>query len=338
MAPDRFRRGTSAFSGFVLQRHIVDQPARFADLVHHIVAGVDAPRTGDAFQLLPVADVDAHRADVHAGHAVDAIALGGGTGNRLGLAARLAPPVAIGDGQRVLVHHRGLNARPWTGIDADLFAGKAAEQEGRRRHRRDGDIGHRMRLPGQQIAKERRGVGEIEHPGAAGQRGDHEPDRPFHQTQPGLARAPRLVPQPDAGVAVALDPAFGQDEEIGPDRLRAGIAAPDPAQRRGEEEQPQARHDQKTGDEVEFMRPDLDPEEKEAPVRQIDQHRLIGQAGTTIPADPRQQVIDPQRHRHDDPFQIAEPAFDPARKDRLAGLIKLGRVDPDFGHGWLLFR
>jgi hypothetical protein len=47
----------------------------------------------------------------------------------LELAARLAPPVAIGDGDRVLVHHRGLDARPGAGIDADLFAEEAAERK-----------------------------------------------------------------------------------------------------------------------------------------------------------------------------------------------------------------
>jgi hypothetical protein len=46
------------------------------------------------------------------------------------LAARLAPPVAVGDGQCILVHHRALNARPGAGVDADLFAGEAAEEEG----------------------------------------------------------------------------------------------------------------------------------------------------------------------------------------------------------------
>jgi hypothetical protein len=45
------------------------------------------------------------------------------------LAARLAAPVAIGDGDRVLVHHRGLNARPGAGIDADLFAAKPPKRK-----------------------------------------------------------------------------------------------------------------------------------------------------------------------------------------------------------------
>ena len=38
----------------------------------------------------------------------------------------------------------------------------------------------------------------------------------------------RLV-EPHAGVAVALDHALDLDEEIGPDGLRAGVAAPDAA-------------------------------------------------------------------------------------------------------------
>lgn len=54
---------------------IADQAAGLADLVHHVVTGVDAQSTGDAGHLLPVADNDPHRADVHAGHAVDTIAL-----------------------------------------------------------------------------------------------------------------------------------------------------------------------------------------------------------------------------------------------------------------------
>jgi hypothetical protein len=48
-----------------------------------VVAGVDAQRTGDAFELLAVANVDAHRADGDAGVAVDAIADRLSRGHRL---------------------------------------------------------------------------------------------------------------------------------------------------------------------------------------------------------------------------------------------------------------
>ena len=103
---------------------------------------------GDAGQLLAVADVDAHRADVDAGHAVDAVARCPSHGL---LAARLAPPVAVADGERVLVHHRGLDARPGAGVDADLFAREAAEEEGGAGQDQHGDIGDGMapgRSPG----------------------------------------------------------------------------------------------------------------------------------------------------------------------------------------------
>ena len=179
-----------------------------------------------------------------------------------------------------------------------------------------------MGLAGHQIAQERRRIGEIEHPGAAGAQPDQQPDRPFRQPQPGLAQAHGLTVQAQLGVSVALDPTFDQHEKIGPDGLRAGIAAPDPAQRRGKEEEAETGHDQQPGDEIEFMRPDLDPEEIEPPAGQVDQHRLIGQAWAPVPANPGHQIIDAQGDRHDRPFQIAEPARDALGKDRFARLVE----------------
>ncbi len=174
-----------------------------------------------------------------------------------------------------------------------------------------------MRLSCHKGPQQCRRVGEIEDPGPARPHRDGKPDRPLGQPQAQLARVPGRVPQPDAGVPVALDPAFGQDEQVRPDRLRAGIAAPDPPQHRGKQEQPQPRHDEQTGDKIELVRPDLDPEEEEPPPRQVHQHGLVRQFRTPVPADPGQQVIDPQGHRHDDPFEVAETALHPARKDRL---------------------
>ncbi len=276
---------------------------------------------------------------MHAGQAVDAVPLqpGGAVGFRglapRDLAARLAPPFAIGDGQRVLVHHRALDARPGAGIDADLFAREAAKEKGGRGHDGDGGIGDRVAVPGDQIAQQRRRIGEIEHPGAAGQQPDQQPRGPFHRPQPRLAGVPALFIQPDLGVAVALDPALDKDEQVGPDRLRAGIAAPHPPQRRGEQEQPQPGHDQQPGDEIELVRPDLDPEEEKAAVGQIHQHRLIGQPRPPVPADPRGDVVDAQRHRHQHPFEASELSLHPARKDGFARRIEawgflLGRGHP----------
>ncbi len=48
----------------------------------------------------------------------------------------------------------------------------------------------------------------------------------------------------DAGIAVALDAALDDQEEVDPDRLRTGITAPGAADGRRDQEQPEARHDQ----------------------------------------------------------------------------------------------
>ena len=116
--------------------------------------------------------------------------------------------------------------------------------------------------------------------------------------------------------------ALGQDHEVGPHRLRAGIAAPDAARHRRDEEQRQRREHQDAGDVVEFLRPDFEPEEIEPLVGEIEQEGLIGQAGPAVQSDPRQAVIDAQRHDHDRPFDIAELAPDKLREDGLALLIQ----------------
>lgn len=55
-------------------RVVAHQPTRPPDLVHDLVAGVDAQRALDALELRAVANVDAGRADDDAGLAVDAVA------------------------------------------------------------------------------------------------------------------------------------------------------------------------------------------------------------------------------------------------------------------------
>ena len=126
-------------------------------------------------------------------------------------------------------------------------------------------------------------------------------------------RGPRLAQQTDAGVAVALDPTFDQDEQVGPDGLRAGIAAPDPAKRGGEQEQAQPRHDQQPGHEIEFVGPDLDPEQEKAAARQIDQHGLIGHVGAAVPPQPGRDVIDGEAQDQDGPLHVAGDAVHGAR-------------------------
>ena len=82
---------------------------------------------------------------------------------------------------------------------------------------------------------------------------------------PGLVERQRRGVEPHAGVAVALEQALDDDVEVGPDRLRAGVAAPEPAEQGGGQEQGQGRHHQQAGDEIDLLRPQLDEEEVEPP-------------------------------------------------------------------------
>ena len=114
-------------------------------------------------------------------------------------------------------------------------------------------------------------------------------------------------------------------ENVGPDRLRAGIAAPCTANRAGDQEQADTGHDQHPGDEIEFVRPDLDREHVETAVGEIDQNRLVGREGTTVPAQPRGHVVDRERDQHDEPFEAPEWSVDPLVVDLLALLVELFR-------------
>src|SRR5262249_57895111 len=107
-----------------------NEPARPVDPVHDLIAGIDAEAAADALQLQPVADVDSGRADRHASAAVNAVAPALPALALLVRAALLAAPGAVGDGQRLLVDHRRLEARPGARIGADLLARPAAEQVG----------------------------------------------------------------------------------------------------------------------------------------------------------------------------------------------------------------
>ena len=180
------------------------------------------------------------------------------------------------------------------------------------------------RLEGDELLHQRRRVVEIEHPGAAGPPGDHQPDR---MLQHDLGEALELHGALGGILAhtlapVTFDPPLDGIEQIGPDRLRAEIAAPDAAADRVHQEQRERRHDQQAGEVIDFLRPQLDEEEIEAAVRQVDQHRLVRRAQPAIPSHERQQVIDAEAERHQAPFGAAEGSGNALRIDLLLGHIK----------------
>src|SRR5689334_7013343 len=84
--------------------------------------------------------------------------------------------------------------------------------------------------------------------------------------------------------AVAFNQAFDREEQIGPHRLRAEIAAPDAPGDGVHQKQADCRQDQQAGEVIDFLRPQLDEEEIETPARKVDQHRLRWGAGAAVPA------------------------------------------------------
>ena len=173
-------------------------------------------------------------------------------------------------------------------------------------------------------------VGEVEHPEAARGDGDQQPDEHLDAALGNLRCAPRRGVELDTGVAVALDLALHPDVEVGPHRLRAGVAAPGAAEEGGDEEQPDAGHDEQARDVIEFLRPDLDEEEIEAAVGHVDEDGLVRRVARPRPAQPGRDIVDAEEDDHHRPLEAAEPAVGRLRVNRFARGIEravLGLVD-----------
>ena len=127
---------------------------------------------------------------------------------------------------------------------------------------------------------------------------------------------------------VSLDPALDGIEQVGPDGLRAEIAAPDPAGDGVHEEEDQGRQHEEAGDVIDLLWPDFDEEEIEPAVGEIDQDGLIRRIGAAIPADEGQKVVDAEGDGEHDPFDRAIAALHGLGVDLLAGRVErrvLGR-------------
>src|SRR5262249_43591862 len=117
--------------------------------------------------------------------------------------------------------------------------------------------------------------------------------------RPGLTIALQML------ALVAFGPALDGLEQIGPNRLRAQVAAPQPAGDGVHQEQRHRRQNEQTGQIVELLRPDLDEEEIEAAAGEIDQHRLTRCIWSAIPAHEGQQIVDAERDAQHDPLDAA---------------------------------
>ena len=87
--------------------------------------------------------------------------------------------------------------------------------------------------------------------------------RPF-----GVKRSAKIL---QALAPVALDQPFDEQEQVGPDRLRTGEAAPQPSRQRVGEDQDGRGQNEKPRDQIEVLRPDLGEKEVEPSVDEIEQ-------------------------------------------------------------------
>src|SRR5262249_49374685 len=307
-------RGLPARTGVHVGERIVgDELARPAHLRHHAVAGVDTQTAADAIELLAVADVDAGRTDTHAEAAVDAMAASCRRRSRLGIGARLAAPGLVGNDQRMLVEHRRLEARPGAHIDANLLARPPREKIGRGREEADKTIDRGARLAGEDAPHDAGSVVEIHDPGTASEQRDQKPDRVLRSLLPDLGERQTCSVKLQAFVAVALDPTLDPHEKIGPHGLRTSKPTPDSTEERGGQKQTDGAEDKQPGKVVYLLRPDLDDEEIGAAPRHIDMHDLIGRSGSTVPPDPRHEIIDAQKRDQHRPLDATEQAADSLR-------------------------
>src|SRR5262245_23483182 len=311
---DLIDRGLALLAALNVDIGVVrDQARRPADLGHDRVAGVDAEPALDASEVGPVADVDTGGADVDALIAIDAVAgpLAARAQSRalLDRAARLAPVVAIGDVEGLLVGERGLDAWPRAHIETDLLAHVAGERVGREGENADPQVGDERRLEGRELLHQRWRVGEVEHPGAAGPPRHHEPEEMLEPATRKAIGRPRLLVAEEMLAPVTFGPALDGLEQIGPHRLWTEIAAPDPPGDRVHQEQRHRRQDQQPGEVVDLLRPDLDEEEVESPIGKIDQHGLVGRVETAVPAYEWKPVVDTERDQQHDPLDAAVGAL-----------------------------
>ena len=253
-----------------------------------VLAGF-AGGTADALVLQAVADVDAGGADLDAQAAVDAAAQA--QGGRVGLlgarAARITSFLVVGDDHRVLVEHRALETGVRTHVGADLLAQEAGVAPQGKGVEEEPEPLPRTQLHADDLGRQVADGGEVADEGEAGEERQQHPQQVL-----GAAHA-ELVPGHRGGIklatlgAVAFQLGLDPHEDLGVDRLRTGVAAPDPPGHGRDEEEGEGTEDQQARQIDEVLRPEHGPEEVELAGVQVEEDGL-----TAVPLQPGQPVED----------------------------------------------
>ena len=131
-----------------------------------------------------------------------------------------------------------------------------------------------------------------------------------------LVDAPALLVQLDPLHAVAFKLALHPHEDLGVDRLRAGVAAPQAPRHGGEQEQGVGRNNEQTRQEYEVLRVQHQAKDVEPPRAQVKQNRLA-----RVPVQPRQAVEQKLGGPHQGPSPGGKPTRHRAGVDLLLLLV-----------------
>ena len=143
----------------------------------------------------------------------------------------------VGDDQCVVVEHRTLETRIRTHVHAYLFAHPARVAVGREPVEYEPEGLPRSERNFDQLVREFTRGREVGHERESRVCGEHDPEQVLGCLDTQLVEGPRCLVDLHLFGTIALDHALDPEKGLGPHRLRAGIAAPETARERGEEEQ-----------------------------------------------------------------------------------------------------
>ena len=298
---------------------VLDQALFVTHLVHHVIAGINACRAGNAVVLQSIADIYTCWTHLYAHLAIDAIA---NTqclwiGTAFTRTARLASIRKIRNNQRITVEHGALETRIGTHVLAHLLAHPASITVGSESVEDHPEGFPRPEVESKQALRKLGDWREITHEGETGPAGKGYPEKMLGSLDAELARIHRLRIQLLLFQAVAFHLAFDPEKRLGPYRLRTGITAPDAPGNGGDKKQREPGDNQQRGKVDKILRPERDEKDMELAGRQIEQKSLV-----TIPLQPWQTVVNAEQTEDPESTQARKQAMHLARIDLLGLGVK----------------
>ena len=285
---------------------------RRLDLIHHVVAGVNAGGAGNAFLLQSIADINTGRADLYAHGAIHTE-----TERFRVLAILFFQAVAwlaafgvVGNDEGVAVEHCPLKAGIRAKILAELFAHDTRLQVAKAAVEGDPQISLRVGAQGEEVGDELADGGEITDETDTGGKRHPYPQAVFKDAFAPFPATPRLARKFELLGAVTFDFLLNPEKNFGVNGVRTGITTPDAPQEGGRKEEQQREAKQDEGKQDEILRPDIEAEDIETAVRHVEENGL-----TPVPLEKGQDVEDAEQHQQGGFAQAGKTPLDGTRTD-----------------------